>query len=96
MGSVVEAEVLKLFLENWPAGAGLVIIVYFVNKFFGWLAPIVEMYMKAQVAWGETSTRTLAEMNELMRIVDTRLAALEEAVLGVERQHRSRTPRKND
>ena len=29
------------------------------------------------MAWGETSTRTLAEMNELMRIVDARLASIE-------------------
>lgn len=80
----METEVLKLMLESWPQGVGLVIIVYFVNRFFGWLAPLVELYVKAQVQWGETSTRTLAEMNELMRIVDVRLAQLESHIMGVE------------
>ena len=76
----MEAELLTALVESWPAGAGLLLIVYFLNKFFGWIAPLVEMYLKAQVAWGETNTRTLTEMNELMRIVDARLASLESLI----------------
>lgn len=80
----MEIEVLTLLVQSWPQGVGLILVVYFANKFFSWVAPIVEMYVKAQVQWGETSTRTLAEMNELMRIVDARLAALESHFMGVE------------
>ena len=43
----MEAELLKALVESWPAGAGLLLIVYFLNKFFGWIAPLVEMYLKA-------------------------------------------------
>lgn len=86
----MEAEVLKLMLESWPQGVTLIVIVYFVNRFFGWLAPLAELYVKAQVQWGETSTRTLAEMNELMRIVDVRLAQLESHIMGIESEQTTR------
>lgn len=80
----METELLKLMIESWPQGVGLIIIVYFANRFFSWLAPLAELYIKAQMQWGETSTRTLAEMNELMRSVDIRLAQLEVHIVGLD------------
>lgn len=80
----MDTEVLNTLLSSWPEGVGIIVLVYFANKFFGWVAPIVELYVRAQVQWGETSTRTLAEMNELMRIVDARLAALESHIMGID------------
>ena len=76
-GCNVEAELLKTLVEQWPQGTVVLIVFFFLNRFFGWLAPIVELYVKAQVAWGEASSRTLGEITELLRTVDTRLAALE-------------------
>ena len=86
----METEVLNTLLESWPQGVSIIIMVYFANKFFGWMAPIVELYVRAQIQWGETSTRTLAEMNELMRIVDARLAAIESHMMGVDSELRPR------
>lgn len=86
----METEVLNTLLSSWPQGVGIIIMVHFANKFFGWMAPIVELYVKAQIQWGETSTRTLAEMNELMRIVDARLAALESHIMGIDSELRPR------
>ena len=86
----METEVLNALLSSWPDGVSIILVVYLANKFFGWLAPIAELYLKAQVQWGETSTRTLTEMNELMRIVDARLAALERHMIGVDSELRPR------
>lgn len=86
----METEVLNTLLSSWPEGVSIIIFVYFANKFFGWMAPIVELYVRAQIQWGETTTRTLAEMNELMRIVDARLAALESHIMGIGSELRPR------
>jgi hypothetical protein len=73
----VEADLLKTLAEQWPQGTVILIVFFFLNRFFSWLAPIVELYVKAQVSWGEATSRTMGEMTELLRTVDTRLAALE-------------------
>jgi len=88
-GYNVEADLLKTLIEQWPQGVVVIIVFFFLNRFFGWLAPIVELYVKAQVAWGEASSRTLGEITELLRTVDTRLAALEAHMFN-ETEHREK------